>query len=155
MSKVRTIGILAKEVGVGVETIRFYERRGLMARPPRRDGPRHYDDKAVATLRYIRIGQKLGLSLKDIQALRDQLAHGETFCLSLRATVEMKLAALAAEAAEIVRLQHELQTFLTRCRARDPKLACPIVEELTRLDSAVSVSNQADRRIQNAGNAST
>ncbi len=138
MRKARTIGTLAREVGVGVETIRFYERRGLIAQPRKGEGPRHYDDTALATLRYIRIAQQLGLSLSDIEGLQGQLAHGQTFCLSLRATVEAKLARLAEEAAEIVRLQHELQAFLTRCRARDPTLPCPIAEELTQLDSTVS-----------------
>ncbi len=52
--------------------------------------------------------------------------------------METKLSALADQAAEIARLQTELEAFLTRCRSRDPKLTCPIVEELTRLDSAVS-----------------
>ena len=139
MAKARTIGMLAKEVGVGVETIRFYERQGLIAQPRKGEGPRHYDDRALATLRYIRIAQQLGLSLKDIRGLQGQLTQGQTFCASLRSTVETKLAALAAEAAEIARLQAELRGFLTRCRARDPQLPCPIVEELTRLDSAVSI----------------
>ena len=125
MGKARTIGMLAKEVGVGVETVRFYEREGLIPQPRK--------------LRYIRIGQQLGLTLKDIRGLQGKLTEGMAFCASLRATVEAKLGALAAEAAEIVRLQHELQAFLARCRARDPKLACPIVEELTQLESAVSL----------------
>ena len=138
MSKTRTIGMLAKEVGVGVETVRFYEREGLIQQPRKGDGPRHYDDKALATLRYIRIAQQLGLSLKDIGALQTQLTGGQSFCASLRATVEAKLSALAEQAAEIVRLQSELTAFLTRCHARDPRLTCPIVEELTRLDSVFS-----------------
>ncbi len=138
MSKARAIGALAREVGVGVETIRFYERQGLIPQPPKGDGPRHYDDKTLATLRYIRIGQRLGLSLKDISGLQAQLTQGQSFCASLRATVEAKLAVLAAQAAEIVRLPAELRGFLARCRARDPALPCPIVEELTRLDSGVS-----------------
>ena len=70
--------------------------------------------------------------------MQGKLIHGQTFCASLRATVEAKLVALGAEAEEIVRLQHELRAFLVRCRARDPMLACPIVEELTHLDFAVS-----------------
>jgi MerR family mercuric resistance operon transcriptional regulator len=138
MSKTRTIGRLAKEVGVGVETVRFYEREGLIQQPRKGDGPRHYDDTALTTLRYIRIAQQLGLSLKDIRRLQGQLTNGQSFCASLRGTVESKLSALADQAAEIARLQTELQAFLTRCRSRDPKLTCPIVEELTRLDSAVS-----------------
>jgi MerR family mercuric resistance operon transcriptional regulator len=139
MSKTRTIGKLAKAVGVGVETVRFYERQGLIAQPRKGDGPRHYDDKALATLRYIRIAQQLGLSPKEIRALQAQLANGKSFCPSLRGTVEKKLIALAQEAAEIARLQGELQAFLTRCRSRNPVLACPIVEELTRLDTAIAL----------------
>lgn len=138
MSKTRTIGKLAKEVGVGVETVRFYEREGLIAQPRKGEGPRHYDDKALATLRYIRIGQQLGLSLKDIKGLQGKLTKGETFCASLRGTVEAKLEALAAEAVELERLRGELEAFLGRCRGRDPAIPCPIIEELTRLDSAVS-----------------
>ena len=138
MVKARTIGMLAKEVGIGVETVRFYEREGLIPQPRRGGGPRHYDDRALATLRYIRIGQQLGLTLKDIRALQGRLTEGSAFCSSLRATVESKLVALAAEAAEIVRLQHELQAFLARCQARDPRLTCPIVEELTQLGAAIS-----------------
>ncbi len=138
MSHTRTIGKLAKEVGVGVETIRFYERQGLIQQPRKGEGPRHYDDVALTTLRYIRIAQQLGLSLKDIRRLQGQLTMGQSFCASLRATVENKLSALAEQAAEIRRLQTELEAFLIRCRSRDPRLTCPIVEELTRLDSAVS-----------------
>jgi DNA-binding transcriptional MerR regulator len=138
MTKRRTIGALAREVGVGVETIRFYEREGLIPQPPRTDGPRHYDERALATLRYIRIAQQLGLSLKDVRALQGELTGGKSFCASLRATVEARLEALAAEAAEIERLRGELHGFLARCRARESSLPCPIVEELTRLDVAVS-----------------
>jgi MerR family mercuric resistance operon transcriptional regulator len=138
MSNIRTIGKLAAEVGVGVETVRFYERRGLIKQPRRGSGPRHYDDRTLATLRYIRIAQQLGLSLREIEALQSKLADGQTFCASLRATVEAKLGDLAAQAAEIERLRSELEGFLHRCRSRDTALPCPIVEELTRLDHAVS-----------------
>jgi DNA-binding transcriptional MerR regulator len=142
MTKRRTIGMLAREAGVGVETIRFYEREGLLPQPRKTAGPRHYDEIAVATVRYIKLAQKLGLSLKDISRLQGQLSQGQSFCHSLRDTVAAKLLALAAEAAEITRLQQELNAFLTRCRARDPNLPCPIVTELTQLDFAVSNTKQ-------------
>src|SRR5271166_4326161 len=117
MGPTRTIGRLAKEAGVGVETIRFYERRGVIEQPRKSEGPRHYDDRTLAMRRYLRLAQQLGFSLKEIQALR--------------AMVEEKLVSLAREAEAIVRLQGELKAFLARCRARDPNLPCPIVEELT------------------------
>jgi MerR family mercuric resistance operon transcriptional regulator len=130
--------MLAHEVGVGVETIRFYERKGLLPRPRKTAGPRHYDEKALATVRYIKLAQKFGLSLKEISSLQGQLNKDASFCHSLQEVVEAKLTALAAEAAEIIRLQDELNAFLARCRTRNPALPCPIVAELTQLDHAVS-----------------
>ena len=70
-----SIGQLAKDVGVGVETVRFYERKGLLDVPARKDsGYRQYDDEAVERLRFIRKAQQVGFTLKEIQdllALRD------------------------------------------------------------------------------------
>ncbi len=140
MGLVRTIGKLAKEVGVGVETIRFYERQGLIEQPRKSRGPRHYDDRTLAMLRYLRLAQQLGFSLKEIRSLKGKLADGQAFCSSLRAIVETKLESLAREAEALARLRDELNSFLSRCRARDPKLPCPIVEELSRLDTAVAAS---------------
>jgi MerR family transcriptional regulator, mercuric resistance operon regulatory protein len=146
MGQKRTIGQLAKQVGVGVETIRFYERRGLIQQPRKSDGPRHYDDRTLNMLRYLRLAQQLGFSLKEIQALQGKLKEGQTFCASLRAMVEDKLKSLAREAESIARLQNELNAFLARCRARDPKLPCPIVQELTHLDDAVAATALKPRR---------
>jgi MerR family mercuric resistance operon transcriptional regulator len=146
MRTARTIGRLAKEVGVGVETIRFYERKGLIKQPRKSDGPRHYDDRTLTTLRYLRLAQQLGFTLKEIQSLQGKLTSKQTFCVSLRGMVEDKLASLAREADSIARLQKELTDFLTRCRSRDPALPCPIVEELTHLDSAVAATAAKPRR---------
>ena len=140
MGKARTIGALARELGVGVETIRFYERRGLIAQPPKSDGPRHYDDHTLATLRYLRLAQQLGFTLKEIQTLQANLTQGRAFCESLRAMVERKLAALALEMQAMEKLRDELNAFLTRCRRRDAALPCPILEELSQLDGAVTAS---------------
>ncbi len=147
IGNVRTIGKLAKEIGVGVETIRFYERQGLIQQPRKSQGPRHYDDRTLAMLRYLRLAQQLGFSLKETQALQGKLAGGQTFCASLRAMVEDKLQSLAREAEAIARLQADLNAFLSRCRARDPKLPCPIVEEFIRLDSAVSATAAIKRKL--------
>ena len=62
--------------------------RGLIAQPRKSDGPRHYDDGVLATLRYAKLAQQLGFSLKEIRALQAKLTEGETFCASLRAMVE-------------------------------------------------------------------
>ena len=145
MRNARTIGKLAREIGVGVETIRFYERQGLITQPPKSEGPRHYDDQTLAMLRYLRLAQQLGLSLREIRALQGRHADGQAFCKSLRTLVEQKLAALVREAEALERLKNELNAFLTRCQARYPNRPCPIVEELTRLGGAVA-SSSAPRR---------
>ena len=136
----RTIGRLAKELDVSVETIRFYERKGLIKQPPKSDGPRHYDDRTLATLRYLRLAQRLGFSLKEIQSLQGKLTSKQTFCVSLRTMVQDKLTSLEREAETIAKLKLELTEFLSRCRNRDPNLPCPIVEELTNLDLAVATT---------------
>jgi len=134
----RTIGKLAKETGVGVETIRFYERRGLLPKPRKpADGYRHYGDDAVAVVRYIRVAQDLGLSLRDIEALRRHLDTRKTFCSALRATVEGRLEKLQQEMTALITLKSELEGFLSRCRARPANLTCPILDELTTLGAAV------------------
>ena len=136
----RTIGRLAKELDVSVETIRFYERRGLIKQPPKSDGPRHYDDRTLATLRYLRLAQRLGFSLKEIQSLQGKLTSKQTFCVSLRTMVQDKLTSLEREAETIAKLKLELTEFLSRCRNRDPNLPCPIVEELTSLDLVLATT---------------
>jgi MerR family mercuric resistance operon transcriptional regulator len=146
MRKARTIGQLAKEVGVGVETIRFYERRGLIKQPRKTEGPRHYDDRTVASLRYLRLAQRLGFTLKEIQTLQGRLTSKKMFCSSSRSMVEDKLVSLQREAETIAQLKQELTAFLMRCRSRDPNAACPIVEELADLDSAVVTAAEPGQR---------
>ena len=132
-SQVRTIGRLAKEAGVGVETIRFYERRGLLEQPsrPREGGYRHYEDDAVRLLRYVRLAQTLGLTLKEIEQLLLRSRETQsTFCHAVRETIEAKLATVRTERATLLRLETELAAFLTSCAARDPDLPCPILAGL-------------------------
>ena len=129
----RTIGRLAKEAGVGIETIRFYERRGLLAQPmrPSEGGYRHYEDDAVGLLRYVRLAQSLGLTLKEIEQLllrsRETQSH---FCQAVRETFEAKLAAARAELVILQNLEAELQAFLTSCASRDKDLPCLILAGL-------------------------
>lgn len=135
--KRRTIGQLASELGIGVETIRFYERRGLIPQPARSAGSyRHYGDDVAAMIRYIRLAQNLGLSLKDVERLKDQLDGGPAFCATLRETARRRLEAVAQEILELERLKTELGAFLTRCATRDQTLPCPILVELGRLEAA-------------------
>ncbi len=129
----RTIGRLAKEAGVGVETIRFYERRGLLEQPsrPSEGGYRHYEDDAVRLLRYVRLAQSLGLTLKEIEQLLLRSRETQSnFCQAVRETIEVKLAAARAELATLQSLEAQLEAFLTSCAARSRDLPCPILAGL-------------------------
>ena len=111
MSSRRTIGKAAAEVVISVETIRFYERTGLIARPRTIDGPRHYDELLVARLRYIKIAQQLGLTLKEIAALIPAIDEGKKFCSSLRVTVENKVAAVGKSRPDCAKWNVNYQRF--------------------------------------------
>lgn len=126
----RTIGQLAKAAGVGVETVRYYERRGLLQQPrrPAGGGYRLYDEEALQLIRHIRLGRSLGLSLDDIQALVKH-AHDtqRLFCAAVRQTVEQKLTAVRCELDMLRVRERELEDFLTACAGRDNDLPCPIL----------------------------
>lgn len=141
MRKRRTIGRAAAEIGISVETVRFYERTGLIDQPQSTCGPRHYDDLIVARLRYIKIAQQLGLSLKEIAALTPRLSEGKQFCAALRATVEAKIASVTLERARLDKVENELSAFLLRCEARSTEHDCPIVRELTDLSYGLEKAN--------------
>ena len=132
----RTIGKLAKEAGVGVETVRFYERKGLIDQPLSRQGYRDYGDETLAAVRYIKIAQKMGFSLADVAKLRGKLREGPGFCEAVRATARRRLEATEGEIAELRRLQAELSAFLDRCGRRSPDAPCSILTELAALDNA-------------------
>ena len=138
MAQVRTIGRIAKEAGVSVETIRFYERRGLIAQPSNAGGGyRHYDDQTLAMVRYIKVAQQLGLSLRDVEGITRSLSDPSTFCSAVRQSASNKLSEIVSQMGALVQMKKDLEGFLTRCASRNPELPCPILEELTKLSAAV------------------
>jgi DNA-binding transcriptional MerR regulator len=89
------IGELAKRVGVGVETLRFYERSGLLDQPARtRAGYRLYDDEALKALEFIRRAQTLGFTLEEIRRIMDESRAGQSPCAEVREIVRRRLADL-------------------------------------------------------------
>jgi MerR family mercuric resistance operon transcriptional regulator len=130
--KRRTISELAKETGVGVETIRFYERRGILKQPPSpAQGWREYGEDALSTVRYIRQGQQLGFKLAEMKRLQDK-AGGEqqVFCESVRSATREKIGAVEEQIKQLRKMRRELQDFLTRCSAKKKGERCPIYESL-------------------------
>ena len=127
--KARTIGVLAREAEVNVETIRFYEREGLLKQPPLpKNGWRVYGDEAVWTVRYIRLAQKMGFSLSNVRELGRRLWEGGNFCRDFRATLEGKLAETDSEIARLTAIKSEIERTLASCQAKAGLGECPIVK---------------------------
>lgn len=127
----RTIGQLASDADVGVETVRFYERRGLIPEPPRTDaGYRQYDQEAVDRVRFIRRAKELGFTLREIRSLLDLRTGTAAECAEVREQIDGKLADVAERIRDLKRVERGLETLRRRCEAADPKGDCPTLERL-------------------------
>ena len=129
----RTIGVLAKESGVGVETIRFYERMGLLERPPEPiEGWREYGVGAVVTIRYVRLAQKLGFSLNEIKHLGRRLYGGGNFRRDFQTALRNKLQETDDEIRRLTAMKAKQERALVNCLARGDRDSCPILSQLRR-----------------------
>ncbi|MGL4317951.1 MAG: MerR family DNA-binding protein [Pseudomonas sp.] len=114
MSKPLTIGTLARESGVNLETIRFYERSGLLPQPQRSaSGYRHYQAVDVRRLRFIRRGRELGFSLEEIRSLLDLAAHPESPCDAADRMAREHLDAIEMRIRDLQSMQAELSKIAT------------------------------------------
>ena len=126
-----TIGALAKAADIGVETVRFYERKGLLPEPPRTQaGYRQYPPETVDRLRFIRRAQGLGFSLREIMELLNLRVDEIAACGPVEAQAREKLEQVAGKIAELRRIQSALRRLVRACEAREPTGECPILEEL-------------------------
>jgi MerR family mercuric resistance operon transcriptional regulator len=126
-----TIGELARRAAVGVETVRFYERRGLLAEPARKaSGYRQYGADVVARLRFIRRAKELGFSLKEIAELIGLRLDPDTTCAEVKQRARAKLADIDAKIRDLQRMKEALLKVTASCRGRGPTSACPILDAL-------------------------
>lgn len=128
-SDILTIGAVASAAGVNVETVRFYQRRGLLIEPakPAR-GVRRYGPAYVARLRFIKAAQRLGFTLDEIADLL-RLEDG-THCAQAADLAAAKLADVRARLHDLGRIERVLGTLLKECRARRESPACPLIMAL-------------------------
>lgn len=126
-----TIGQLAKAAEVGVETVRFYEREGLLAPPPRkRSGYRQYPPEAIARVRFIRRAKDLGFTLKEILELLELRIDPDRSCADVRALAKAKIADVDVKLADLVRIKSALETLARACRGKGPTSECPILDAI-------------------------
>lgn len=128
-----TIGRVATEADVHVETIRYYQRLGLVDEPARPlGGIRRYDVQTVARLRFIKRAQQLGFSLDEVRSLL-ALQDGQN-CRETRALAEKKLTTIEARLADLRRMQKMLKALIAECDSGKRPRACPIIATLTAAD---------------------
>lgn len=124
-----TIGRLAQRAGVGVETIRYYQREGLIAEPPRpAHGYRRYPAATLARLRFIQRAKGLGFSLAEI---RELLELGDGCCGQTQALAERKLALVRDKQRQLAAMASALEAALAACHDNPDDAACPLVQALS------------------------
>jgi MerR family transcriptional regulator, copper efflux regulator len=127
------IGQLAKQGGVGIDTVRYYERNGLLAPRSRlASGYRRYGDIELARLRFIRRAQGLGFTLKEIKQLLALSAQRDVG--RVKRSAQAKLLDVEARIAALVRMRTGLATLIEACPGHGRAADCPILRALTEDD---------------------
>lgn len=132
MSKTFTIGEAARAAGVNVETIRFYERQGLLKRPerPGDGGVRRYGEDAVRRVRFIKEAQKLGFSLREIDELLALQENPGADCADIKSRASAKLEDIRAKMASLARMDAELDRLVAACCGAGSLEHCAIMNSL-------------------------
>ena len=126
-----TIGEVAKAADVGVETLRFYEREGLIAPPARRrSGYRQYPPETVRRVRFIRRAKELGFTLKEIVDLLSMRVDADKSCAEVRALARAKISDIDRRITALARMKHAMERLARRCRGAGPTTECPILDAI-------------------------
>lgn len=130
-----TIGQVAKQTRVAVETLRYYEREGLVEEPPRREsGYRQYPEWVVKRIHFIKRAQELGFSLKEIAELFALRVDPATPALVVKERTIAKLADIERKIEDLVRMKRALEEITHLCTGEGPVSQCPILDALDQQD---------------------
>lgn len=126
-----TIGETARRAGVGVETVRFYEREGLIAHPPRTAaGYRQFPPEAVDRIRFTQRAKELGFSLREIKELLALRTAPDSRCEDIRQKAEKKIADINEKVRHLKKIKEALTTLKCECDEAVSVRECPILEAL-------------------------
>ena len=126
-----SIGELAARAGVNLETVRYYERIGLMPEPARTEGGhRSYGEGHRQRLTFIRRGRELGFGLDEIRLLLELASPHRRSCDEVRTLAERHLVAVRAKIADLTRLESVLSDTIRYCRPGSAAPACPVLDML-------------------------
>jgi MerR family mercuric resistance operon transcriptional regulator len=145
--KALTISKAARAAGVGVETVRFYERRNLIVRPskPPDGGFRRYPAETVKRVRFIRQAQGLGFSLREIEELLSLRADPATDCGQVRERAVAKLEDVDRKIGELQRFRRALEELIAACPGHGALRACSIMEAMA--GAAASRQRKRPRKV--------
>jgi len=122
---------VAARAGVNVQTLRYYERRGLLAEPARLgSGYRSYDAAAVRTVRFVKRAQQLGFSLEEIDTLLELATGGPDSCHAVRAMAGEKLVQLEQKIADLSAMRQSLRQLVATCGRSRGQRVCPLLEAI-------------------------
>ena len=125
------IGELAEHAGVNVQTLRYYERRGLLAAPSRsRAGFRHYEQESLQRIRFIRRAQDLGFTLEEIRDLLNLWHQSTTACGAVEMRATTTLARIDQKIADLHRMRAALAQYTAACRMHRSVDGCPLLTSL-------------------------
>jgi len=123
------IGELAAAAGVGRDTIRYYERIGVLDVPLRRGRYRNYGEEDVGRLGFVRRARELGFTLDEVRALLQLATGGQAACAEVRDVASSHLADVRAKIADLKRMERVLAASVRACEAGDDP-ACPLLQTL-------------------------
>ncbi len=124
----RTISKVAEALDINIESVRFYERQGLIEQPPKpKQGYRHYPDTTLARLRFIIRAKALGFTLSEIASL---LTLNDAPCDEVQTLAEHKLATVKAKIQDLRKLEKALKTLVVQCKTNDNTKQCPVLGSL-------------------------
>lgn len=123
-----TIGKLARAAGVGVETVRFYERRGLIKRPTVKEGFRKYSEEDAKRIRFIKRAQDLGFTLKEIKGLLELNSNPRSTCLDVRKQTDAKIKEVEEKIQDLKKMKKSLETLSKACgESKKAMIHCEIL----------------------------
>lgn len=122
---------VARQAGVNAQTLRYYERRGLLPDPPRTGGGyRDYGPEAVRRVRFVKQAQELGFSLAEVDVLLQLADGGPESCDAARGLAEHKVAALDAKIAALQAMRESLRRLIATCASPPEERVCPLLDSL-------------------------
>lgn len=125
------VGDIARQADVNLQTIHYYERRGLLPKPPRTSSNyRLYPAEAVRRVRFIKRAQDLGFTLDEIKQLLSLKAAPQTRCADVRERAEAKVQNIDGKVRTLLAMRQALLKLIGECSGRGPRTECPILEAL-------------------------